>query len=61
MALDTAALLQAIKDIRNIDIDSGEIENDQIAQRLVDAIENFVKSGDVIISGGSSSGTYKVT
>lgn len=61
MSLDTAALLQAIKDVRNIDIASGGIENDEVAQRLADAIETFVKSGDVIVLGGSSSGTYKVT
>lgn len=61
MALDVAGLVQAIKDIRNIDVDSGEINNDQFAQALADAIDDFVKSGDVVIAGGSSSGTYKVT
>lgn len=61
MALDNVGLLQAIKDLRNIDISSGDKENDELAEALVDAIETYVKSGDVVVSGGSSSGTYKVT
>ena len=61
MALDTAALLLAIKALRDIDVDNGEIDNDQMAQALTDAIDDFVKSGDVLIGGGSSAGSYKVT
>mgnify|MGYP000530719746 CR=1 FL=1 len=61
MALNKTALQQAIKDLRNIGIEDGDIDNDEIAQRLANAIEAFVKSGDVIVSGGSSSGVYKVT
>lgn len=61
MALDKATLVQAIKDLRNIDIISGGIENDNLSDALADAIEAFVVSGDVVISSGSSSGSYKVT
>ena len=61
MALDKAALVQAIKDFRNIDTQSQPLSNDLLAEALADAIETYVKSGDVVISGGSSSGSYKVT
>lgn len=61
MALDKSSLEQAIKDLRNIDVNSGEITNDQLAALLATAIDDFVKSGDVIVSSGSSAGTYKVT
>tara|TARA_R110000851_G_scaffold326465_1_gene495155 strand:- start:97 stop:282 length:186 start_codon:yes stop_codon:yes gene_type:complete len=61
MALDKTSLVAALKAIRNIDVDSGEIDNDQVMQAFADAIDTFVKSGDVIIAGGSSSGTYGVT
>ena len=60
MALDKTSLIQAIKNLRNIDTDSGGIENDQLAEQLADAIEDYVKSGDVVIPSGSSSGSYKV-
>lgn len=61
MALNKSALIQAIKDLRNIDTENGGIENDQLAENLATAIEDYVKSGDVIIDSGSSSGTWKVT
>lgn len=61
MALDKASLVVALKAISNIDVNSGEIDNDAVMQAFADAIDTFVKSGDVIVSGGSSSGTYKVT
>lgn len=61
MPLNKPALEQAIKDIRNIDVDNGEITNDELAQRLADAIDSYVRTGDVIIGGGSSAGLYKVT
>jgi len=60
MALDKATLVQAIKDIRNIDTSNGGIENDDLANALADAIEVFVGSGDVVVNTGSSAGTYKV-
>lgn len=60
MALDKATLVQAIKDLRNIDINSGEIENDELANALADAIDTYVKSGSVNVTGGSSAGTYPV-
>jgi len=60
MALDKQVLVDAIRDLRNIDIDSGGIENDQIADRLAEAIDQYVKGGEVIITGGSSAGTYPV-
>tara|TARA_R110000851_G_scaffold119532_2_gene247382 strand:+ start:1561 stop:1746 length:186 start_codon:yes stop_codon:yes gene_type:complete len=61
MALDKVTLVQAIKDLRNIDTSNGGIENDDLANALADAIEVFVMSGDVVVATGSSSGTYKVT
>tara|TARA_R110000782_G_scaffold75562_8_gene150814 strand:- start:16896 stop:17081 length:186 start_codon:yes stop_codon:yes gene_type:complete len=61
MSLDKATLVQAIKDIRNIDTSNGGIENDDLANALADAIEVFVGSGDVVVNTGSSAGTYKVT
>lgn len=61
MALDKATLIEDIKAIRDIDISDGEKANDEMVQVLADAIEKYVKSGDVLVSGGSSSGTYKVT
>ena len=61
MPLNKPSLEQAIKDIRNIDVDNGEITNDELAQRLAEAIDAYVRTGDVIVSGGSSAGLYKVT
>lgn len=61
MALDVAALTQAIEDVRNIDTENGPITNEQLAAALATAIDDFIKSGDIIISTGSSAGTYKVT
>lgn len=61
MALNVTALAQAIKGIRDIDHSSGEITNDELAERLAQAIVDQIKLGDVIITGGSSSGSYKVT
>lgn len=61
MALDKAILTEAIKAIRNVDVSNGEKANDEMAEILATAIDDFIKSGDVVISGGSSSGSYKVT
>ena len=61
MALDVNILTEAIKAIRNVDVSQGEKANDEMAQILAEAIEDFVKSGDVVIASGSSAGTHKVT
>lgn len=63
MSLDKTTLVQAIKALRDIEVQdgAGTSEHDQAANVLADAIEVFVKSGDVVIAVGSSSGTYKVT
>lgn len=61
MALDKVGLAQAIKNIRDLDFSSGAIENDLLAEAIAEAIDVYVKSGDVLIAGGSSAGTYKVT
>jgi molybdopterin biosynthesis enzyme len=61
MALDKAGLVQAIQNLRNIEINTGDKENDELSEVLATAIETYVKSGDVVVSSGSSSGTYKVT
>lgn len=60
MALDVNLLADAIKAIRNVDVSQGDKANDEMAQILAEAIDSFVKSGDVIVSSGSSAGTYKV-
>lgn len=61
MALDKAILTEAIKAIRNVDVSNGEKANDEMAEILATAIDDFIKSGDVVIASGSSSGSYKVT
>lgn len=61
MALDKAILTEAIKAIRNVDVSSGEKANDEMAEILATAIDDFIKSGDVVVAGGSSAGIYKVT
>lgn len=61
MALNKAILTEAIKAIRNVDVSNGEKANDEMAEILATAIDDFIKSGDVVISSGSSAGEYKVT
>ena len=61
MALDKTSLVASPKAIRDIDVDGGDLDNDQVMQAFADARDTFVKSGDVTIAGGSSSGTYGVT
>lgn len=60
MALDKAGLIQAIKDFRNIDISNSPEDNDELAEALADAIDDYVKTGQVIVTSGSSAGTYPV-
>ncbi len=63
MALVVSTLTEAIKAIRNIDVDNGAIDNDDMARMLAEAIDAYIKSGEVIVVGGGSySGTVaKVT
>lgn len=60
MALDKQKLINDLAAIENIDISQGETSTEQLRDVIANAIEAYVKSGDVIVSGGSSSGTYKV-
>ena len=61
MALDKQKLINDLAAIEDIDVSQGETSTEQLRQIIASAIEAYVKSGDVVVSGGSSSGTYKVT
>ncbi len=61
MALDVDVLAQDIADIKNIVHSGGGIDNTELSQLLAKAIIKQIKLGDVIVAGGSSAGTYKVT
>lgn len=62
MALVKQTLIDDLKALINaIDVNSGEITNDDVIVALATAIDTYIKTGDVIVAGGSSSGTYKVT
>jgi len=63
MALNATALKNAIKSaIDSIDAENGEISNDALLEATASAIIDHIKNnGQVIIAGGSSSGTYSIT
>lgn len=63
MALSASTLANLIKQqVDAIDFESGEITNDQVTQAVAQAIvEHITSDAEVVISGGSSSGTYQVT
>lgn len=63
MALDATRLKNAIKSaIDSIDVTAGEITNDEVLLALAQAIITEITSnGQVIISSGSSAGTYSIT
>jgi hypothetical protein len=54
MPLNKAKLIQDIKDIKNLPNNNGESNTDAAIQKLADAIEAYVKSGDV--QGASATG-----
>lgn len=63
MALNATTLKNLIKSsVDSIDVDNGEITNDQVIEALANAIVTHItSSGQVIIGGGSSSGVYSIT
>lgn len=60
MPMVKATLVQALRDLRNIEINTGDKENDELSDALATAIDDYIRSGDVIVGSGSSSGSYKV-
>lgn len=62
MPLNSSSLKSLMKSkVDSIDIENGEIDNDQVLQALADAIvEHITSNGQVVVSGGSSSGVYGI-
>lgn len=62
MALSAATLKSLMKTkVDDITRDAGSITNDDALQALADAIIEHIKAdAQVVVTGGSSSGTYKV-
>jgi hypothetical protein len=60
MALVPATLAAAIEAIRTIDIENGAIDNSQAALMLAEAIDAYIKTGTVVVSGGSPAGAYVI-
>lgn len=63
MALSASTLKGLMKSaIDSIDVENGEVTNDQALEALASAIVNHLTSdARVIVTGGSSSGSYKIT
>lgn len=63
MPLDASRLASAIKSsVDAIDIESGEVSNEDITQAIAAAIITEITSNaTVVIAGGSSAGSYPVT
>jgi len=63
MALNASTLKGLIKSkVDAINDDNGGISNDAVLQALADAIVEHIKpDAAVVIAGGSSAGSYKVT
>jgi hypothetical protein len=66
MALDKAPLKAKIKAAllaakAETDPDNFEATMDQYAQDIADAVDDYVKGGEVVVGTGSSAGTYPVT
>jgi hypothetical protein len=59
MALVKETLATAIKALTSIDATDSD-SHDQMADALATAIDNYIKSGDVVVASGSSAGSYKV-
>jgi altronate dehydratase len=62
MALSASTLASLIKSkVDTIDFDSGAIDNNQVIQKLAEAIvEHITSSAQVVVPSGSSAGTYGV-
>ena len=63
MALDATRLKNAIKSaIDAITVDGGAITNDEAIMALAQAIiTELTTNADVVVTSGSSAGTYKIT
>lgn len=63
MALNGDTLKGLIKSaVDSIDVENGEITNDDVLQAFADAIvQHITTDGKVIIGSGSSAGTYDIT
>ena len=63
MALNGNTLKGLIKAaVDSIDVENGEITNDDVLQAFADAIvQHITTDGKVIIAGGSLAGTYDIT
>ncbi len=63
MALDSSRLANAIKSaVDAIDVNNGKVDNTQAIEAIANAIVNEITANaEVIVSGGSSAGTYKVS
>lgn len=63
MALNASTLKGLIKSkVDAVDFENGEISNDAVLLALAEAIVDHIKAdAAVVIAGGSSAGSYKVT
>lgn len=62
MALDIAAFKSSLRSIKSVDKDKDPDEAwEEMINIFAAALEAYVKSGDVVVTSGSSAGTYKVT
>lgn len=63
MALSASALKALIKSkVDAVDVDNGEKANDEVLQAIADAIvEHITSDATVIVTSGSSAGSYRVT
>ncbi|QDP59461.1 MAG: hypothetical protein GOVbin4162_35 [Prokaryotic dsDNA virus sp.] len=63
MSLDASRLANAIKTaVDSIDVSSGEIDNTEAIEALANAIiEEITSNAEVVVSSGSSAGTYQVS
>lgn len=63
MALDATRLKNSVKSaVDAITVDNGAITNDQVIEAITQAIiDEITSNGEVIISSGSSAGTYQIT
>lgn len=61
MALDKAGLITALENFLTYTQEDPVKTPNEVATELADAIDTYTKTGQVIVSGGSSAGTYPVT
>ena len=62
MALSASTLASLIKSkVATIDFENGAIDNNDIANKIAEAIvEHITSSAQVVVTSGSSAGTYGV-